>query len=118
MSEAPVNYEKNVSEPWFSLIALGCKTIEGRLDTGDFAKMRPGDTITFQSGPTQKVVVRITDTKHYSSFRDYLGGETLARALPTIANIDDGVEIYRQYYSEKDEKEHGVVAIYIERVNK
>jgi hypothetical protein len=32
-------YEKNLSEPWFSLIKLRIKKVEGRLNKGDFANM-------------------------------------------------------------------------------
>lgn len=40
-------YEKNLSEPWFSLIKLKIKTVEGRLNKGDFANMNIGDSIVF-----------------------------------------------------------------------
>ena len=33
-------YEKNLSEPWFSLIKLGLKTVEGRLNKGDFKELK------------------------------------------------------------------------------
>ena len=35
-------YTKHLSEPWFSLIRIGVKTCEGRLNTGDFAEMEDG----------------------------------------------------------------------------
>ena len=35
--------EKQVEEPWFSLIKLRLKTVEGRLNKGDFAKMNEKD---------------------------------------------------------------------------
>lgn len=40
-------YTKNVSEPWFSLIKIGCKKYEGRLNKGDFSEMKKGDYILF-----------------------------------------------------------------------
>jgi ASC-1-like (ASCH) protein len=40
-------YEKNLSEPWFSLIKLRIKKVEGRLNKGDFANMNIGDFILF-----------------------------------------------------------------------
>ena len=42
-------YNKNLSEPWFSLIKLGIKTCEGRLNKGDFSKMNKGDYIVFEN---------------------------------------------------------------------
>ena len=40
-------YEKNLSEPWFSLIKFRIKMVEGRLNKGDFANMNIGDFILF-----------------------------------------------------------------------
>ena len=42
-----MHYTKKVSEPWFSLMKLGLKKCEGRLNKGDFSRMKKGDTITF-----------------------------------------------------------------------
>ena len=42
-----MKYTKHLSEPWFTLIKLGIKTCEGRLNKGDFSKMKINDTIEF-----------------------------------------------------------------------
>ncbi len=42
-------YTKTLSEPWFTLIGLGIKKCEGRLNKDDFAKMKKGDTIIFEN---------------------------------------------------------------------
>ena len=39
-------YTKHLSEPWFSLIKLRKKRVEGRLNKGDFSLMKKGDLIT------------------------------------------------------------------------
>jgi ASC-1-like (ASCH) protein len=36
----------------------------------------------------------------------------LQNVLPGIETIDEGVKIYRNFYSESDEKKYGVVAIH------
>jgi hypothetical protein len=38
-------YIEHLSEPWFSLISLGLKTIEGRKNKGIFKDMEVGDII-------------------------------------------------------------------------
>jgi len=43
--EISIDYTENVSEPWFSLISLGLKTVEGRKNKGRFATMKPGQII-------------------------------------------------------------------------
>ncbi len=30
-------YRRHLSESWFSLMAVGCKTVEGRLNSGDWS---------------------------------------------------------------------------------
>jgi ASC-1-like (ASCH) protein len=40
-------YTKHLSEPWFSLIKIGAKTCEGRLNKGEFSIMKKGDKIIF-----------------------------------------------------------------------
>ena len=33
-----MNYKKHLSEPWFTLLKLGLKTVEARLNKGDLVK--------------------------------------------------------------------------------
>ena len=49
-------YEKNLSEPWFSLIKLKIKKVEGRLNKGDFANMNIGDFILFTNNEVTYVI--------------------------------------------------------------
>lgn len=118
---ASKSYNKNVSEPWFSLIKCGLKTTEGRLNKGDFAEMKRGDIITFTNDEmaslgTRSFQVRITSKRHYTSFEEYLQGETLKRALPPIDTIENGVAVYHQYYTPEDAAKFGIVAIRIIRI--
>ena len=51
-------YRKNISEPWFSLIAVGCKTIEARLNQGDWKKIKEGDQIDWFNKDMEPVLKR------------------------------------------------------------
>ena len=42
--------------------------------------------------------------------------EGLDKALPGIDDMDKGVQVYRQFYTEEEEKESGVFAIQIQVV--
>jgi ASC-1-like (ASCH) protein len=113
-------YEKNCSEPWFSLIAIGEKPVEGRLRKGDWANMNRGDHIIFTNddfGISRKFKVLITSIRKYDTFEDYLNAETLELCLPTIQNNEDGIKIYRQWFNEADELTYGVVAIRVKVVH-
>lgn len=110
------HYTKNLSEPWFSLIKCGLKSVEGRLHKGDFEAMKRNDIITFTNNEFESIgirsfQVRITSKKIYSTFESYLINEKLSKCLPSIDNIEDGIKIYYQYYSKEDEKKYNIVAI-------
>jgi ASC-1-like (ASCH) protein len=38
-------YTQHLSEPWFTLISLGLKTVEGRKNKGVFKEMKLGDIV-------------------------------------------------------------------------
>ena len=38
-------YRKHLSDPWFSLMAVGYKTVEGRLNQGDWSSIQECDQI-------------------------------------------------------------------------
>lgn len=106
-------YEKNLSEPWFSLIHCGKKKVEGRLNKGDFANMNIGDFIVFTNnelGFERKFKIRIKNISYYDNFEIYLEKETLDRCLPTVYNIEDGLKVYYKYYSKSDELEYKIKA--------
>jgi ASC-1-like (ASCH) protein len=105
--------EKQVEEPWFSLIKLRLKTVEGRLNKGDFAKMNVKDLITFtnnQLGFERRIMMEIKKIEYYDNFQTYLETETLEKCLPGIHTIEDGLKVYYKYYTPKDELEYKIKA--------
>jgi ASC-1-like (ASCH) protein len=106
-------YEKNLSEPWFSLIKLKNKIVEGRLNKGDFANMNVGDFIVFTNnelGFERKFTVEIKKITYYDNFQLYLENESLEKCLPGIDTMDDGLNIYYKYYSKNDEIKYKIKA--------
>jgi ASC-1-like (ASCH) protein len=109
-----MKYEKNLSEPWFSLIKIGKKTIEGRLNKGDFKELKKNDIIKFINNDfsiPRSFLVKIKSTKIYNSFNEYLTNEKLHRCLPGIDTIEEGVSIYYKYYKKSDEEQYKIIAI-------
>ena len=103
-----LTYTKDLSEPWFSLIKLKCKIVEGRLNKGVFEKMRIGDVIIFTNnelGFERRIKVEILNISHYDTFRSYLETETLERCLPGIDSMEDGLNVYYKYYTRVDEEQ-------------
>lgn len=76
-----------------------------------------GDTIRLHLPETDTcVLLKVVKVVKYASFRDMLEAETIDRVLPDGATttVDDGVAVYRQFYTESIEKKKGVIAIHVE----
>lgn len=114
-----IDYSENLSEPWFTLISLGLKTVEGRKNKGKFKEMRVGDIIewTNQNFLTRQVLTRITGKAEYNTFSEYLKTEGLDKCLPGIPTLEHGLSVYFKYFTKEEEAEFGVVAIRLELVN-
>ena len=114
-------FRKHLSEPWFSLIMIDCKTIEGRLNQGDWAKMREGDKIDFYNedfGLKREYQSVIISKKVYTSFETYLSSEGLHKTLPCIEKMEDGLKLYRMFYKTEEEMKYAVVALELKVLKK
>lgn len=100
----------NVQEPWFTFIKKGKKTVEGRLNKGRFASLKINDILIFENNG-QECKVKIVDINKYNSFKELMEKEGLEKVLPGVESIDKGIKVYRQFYSEEDEKKYGILAI-------
>lgn len=114
------NKEIHVNEPWFSLIKNGTKKVEGRLNKGQFAYFKENDIVTWfnidkQTKQKKEVNTKIIKINKYKTFEEMLTIEGLNNVLPdkNIKTIEDGINVYRQWYNEEMEKQFGVIAIVI-----
>lgn len=105
---------KHLSEPWFSFVKSGRKTIEGRLAKPPFNDVIPETRIKWVSDSNDHCITKVVRTTMYSSFLEYLQSEGLGKCLPDVSDCDKGETIYRQFYSEADELKFGVVALELE----
>lgn len=111
-------YSNHRAEPYFTFVKNGEKTIEGRLAKGEYAKLAVGDHIYVQNNQeTERVEVVVLRINRYPSFREMLQYEELSRVLPNATSIEQGIAIYRQFYTQSQEQEFGIVAFEFERVN-
>lgn len=113
LHKEPHKHIEHVSEPWFTLISLGLKTVEGRKNKGKFKEMKVNDLIEWRNNDfnPRTVVTRITKKNTYTTFEDYLRQEGLENCLPGIKDIQDGKSVYFKYYTKEQEQQYGVVAI-------
>lgn len=105
--------ELHVQEPFFLQLKDGQKTIEGRCAVGNYNRIGSGSLIIFN----RCLVFEVQDVHRYSSFSEMLGAESLAKVLPGVETIEEGVQIYRKFYTEETERTNGVLAIFVSKVN-
>lgn len=104
--------ELNVQQPWLGHILKGRKTVEGRLAKGRFAELQRGNILIIGNRR-----FRVSSIVRYGGFKEYLTQEGLARTLPGVASVAKGVAIYRKFYAEQAERQHGVLAIRIKPIS-
>ena len=113
----------NVSEPWFSLIQAGTKSVEGRLAKSRFAEIQAGELIRWtneelktKDGNTvyRYVVTRVSAVTYYPDFEKYLSAERLKNCLPGVRTIKDGVAVYHKFYPKDERQKYKVIAIRLE----
>jgi len=108
-------YSEHLSEPWFSLISLGLKTVEGRLNKGRFQEMQVGNVVEWHNEDfkERKILTKIISKSEYSTFTEYLESEGLEKCLPGMPSLDHGLSVYYKYFTKEKETEFGIVAIRI-----
>ena len=74
------------------------KIIEGRLYRGIFKKIKCNDIINFCLN-NEKIKVKILELKIFENFKEMLIEEGICNILPDIIDINEGVNIYNEYYS-------------------
>lgn len=113
----------NLSEPWFSLVRDGRKSIEGRIYDDKRRIIQIGDTITFTNNGNSfsKAVVdlAIWDNTNKKSgkvgWKDVITWENYTKLIPTAEKVKDAVKVYEDIpgYKEKA-KELGIIFIYLQ----
>uniref|UniRef100_A0A0E0BHK8 ASCH domain-containing protein n=1 Tax=Oryza glumipatula TaxID=40148 RepID=A0A0E0BHK8_9ORYZ len=85
-----VEFELHVQEPYFTQLRAGTKKVEGRLAAGNY-------------------------NRKYASFSEMLQAEMISEVLPGISSIEQGVGVYRKFYTEEKESLYGVLAISVSK---
>lgn len=111
-------YKNHRAEPYFTFVREGKKTVEGRLVKGKYAEIKTGDSINIHTNDeADNFWVNVVGVRKYQTFRELLEQEGAKKVLPNAKDVEDGVSIYREFYSEADEQKYGVVAIEVEVAN-
>ncbi|KAK7325084.1 hypothetical protein VNO77_29153 [Canavalia gladiata] len=106
-----VSFELHVQEPFFSQLNDGLKTIEGRCASAKYDRIESGNLILFN----KSVVFEVQGVRWYPTFYDMLEAEGLGKVLPGVESVEEGVKVYRRFYTEDKEQENGVLAIIVSK---
>ena len=114
-----MTYHNHRMEPYFTFVKNGQKTIEGRLKKGWYRDVMPGDhAIVYNKDESDSVEVTVKAVRTYNSVREMLEQEPLNKLLPDIKTVEQGISVYKKFYTDEQQKKFGVVAIEVERINK
>ena len=113
----------NVSEPWYSLIQAGTKSVEGRLAKSRFAEIQAGELIRWTNEELKnndgklmlrEVITKVSAVTYYPDFEKYLAAERLKNCLPGVRTIKDGVAVYHKFYPKEERQKYKVMAIQLD----
>ncbi|KAL3685998.1 hypothetical protein R1sor_004020 [Riccia sorocarpa] len=104
-----VRFQLHCQEPFFSQLKDGKKTVEGRCAGGYYSKLQVGDGLLFNG----VLFLQVKDVKKYNTFRKMMETEGLDNVLPGVSSVIEGVQVYRNFYSEAKERESGVLGIHV-----
>ncbi|XP_045799918.1 uncharacterized protein LOC123894083 [Trifolium pratense] len=107
-----VSFELHVQEPFFTQLKDGLKTIEGRCASDKYNRIELGNLILLN----KSVVFEVQGVRRYPSFFNMLETENLGEVLPGVESVEEGVKIYRRFYTEEKEQTNGVLAITVSKL--
>ncbi|MCE2982620.1 MAG: ASCH domain-containing protein [Parachlamydia sp.] len=103
-----------LKQPYLNQIISKVKTVEGRINSGQFRNIRAGSHIIFFNGGTE-VECKIIAKRPYNSFRDMLESEGVKKCLPNVNSVDEGARVYDSIPSfTQRANQNGVVALELE----
>ena len=113
-------FYKNLSEPWFTFIKNGKKTVEGRINEERYNSYKVGDIIIWKNHEKNKVrsiKTKIVKINKYNTFKEMLKKERLKNTLPNYSSIDTAInEAYYNYYSEEFEKNLKIIIFKLKKI--
>uniref|UniRef100_A0A0D9XR28 ASCH domain-containing protein n=1 Tax=Leersia perrieri TaxID=77586 RepID=A0A0D9XR28_9ORYZ len=106
-----VVFELHVQEPYFTQLRAGTKKVEGRLAAGNYNRIAEGSLLLFN----KCLLLNVQAVRKYGSFSEMLRTEMISEVLPGISSIEEGVGVYRKFYTEEKESLYGVLAISVSK---
>ena len=84
----------DVQDPWYSEIAAGRKTVEGRTGPPGKFDARLGKVISISCADGRAVSARVMNVRHYLTLAEYLKAETWGRVAPHTGSAENAAAAY------------------------
>jgi ASC-1-like (ASCH) protein len=107
-------------------IIIGDKRIECRLNRGKFAEYQVGDRVRlrrdiYRNGISiielpKQAEIEITKLESFTSFQEMFEEIGFSMAIPRAKSLEEAIAQCRVFYSESEESEHGVRAVYFKLI--
>lgn len=126
-------YTITLNEPWFDLVRNGTKTYEGRCYWNQTRLYKKGDQLRVvrlvkkgvhsttdaaaASNVNDAYLIEIEDILLFATFRQALEALGLKETLPGIATLEEGVQVYLQFYRLETQLAHGVCMLKVKRIH-
>ena len=108
----------HISEPYFSFIQKGDKTIEGRVLKNSWKDLKINDTLIFKKNfnsndVNDQILVQITYAKDFKSLIEMVKCPSI---LPDIVDEAEPWKIYNLFYNDEDISTYSVAGFHIKVV--
>ena len=112
MSEAYIEF--NLAHRWFEAFYKGEKCWEGRpANHKKASKLKVGDSVRLRHANGSMVGV-VAEIRPFTTFKEALETLPLGEVLPGIATVDEGIEVYREWYATEIDEDHPALMFRIE----
>lgn len=111
--------------PWFELVNSGHKIYEGRRNTNKIKNIKVGQIIKIHRRINKDIIdyltepydVIVEDKLYFNTFKDALNILPIKEVLPIDdINVENGVDIYKQYVSLETQLKDGIVMLKIKTI--
>lgn len=117
-----VNMEMNIHlhEDVFEIVKNGTKDIEVRINDEKRRKLHIGDTLIFLKRPLEdeQIKATVTNLEYYTNFEELINHCEMKRIYLEGYTREMYLKEMSRFYTEEEQKENGVVAIYFKKTNK
>jgi ASC-1-like (ASCH) protein len=116
--------EMEIESTLVEAIRRGEKTIEPRLGKPPFLTIEEGDILSVREDLyldgniidsfSDSLQVIISQVLYFETLREMLQAVDFTSVVPSAKTVEDALAVYKRLYSDEDEKEYGVVALYFD----